>query len=325
MRRHRALALLFIAHSLLTPVSHAAVLISSVGALDASAVTHTIVGPNSAGTPPNPVAQGTNFGAVGGITIGSVFGTGVLITPTVVLTAAHVVDTYSGSGVVNFNTTGGFVARNVTGVTLHPLWAPSDNLNYDLAYITLDSAVTTATPYPLYTATNEAGQSTVMVGYGQTNDGTSYIKRMGVNEIESAYTFIPPSTLSPALSGSILISDFDSDGTDYMTWFGDSGGPLFIGGAVAGIASFISDSTPSHGDFFGHVRVSSFTAPGGFLYGFVPAAAYVPEPHSMLYGLFGLFGLRLARRRRTLALDGGGDGQGLRQRERRFRRKNAHG
>ena len=191
------------------------------------------------------------------------------------------------------------------------------NLNYDLAYITLDAAVTTTTPYELYTGTDEAGKSTVMVGYGLTNTSGIGIKRMGVNEIEGPYEFVLPSNLNPSASGNIMVSDFDGDGSDFMVWSGDSGGPLFINGKVAGIASWISDSTPTYGDFFGHVRVSSFTGSGLFLSQFVPAAAYVPEPGTMAYGLMAVAALRWNRRRQAAA--GFGEGVPARGARRRSR------
>jgi hypothetical protein len=189
-------------------------------------------------------------------------------------------------------------SRSVASVTIHPLWtsAPGGNLNYDVAYVTLSSAVT-ITPYSLYTLTDESGKAIELVGYGQTNDTSSGVKRRGFNEVDASYTYVAPSTLNLNPSGNILVSDFDSDGSDYMTWFGDSGGPLFIGGKVAGIASWVSDPTPGYGDFFGHARVSSFTS--NFLSAFVPAASYVPEPGTMSYGLIGLMVIRWMRARRA--------------------------
>jgi secreted trypsin-like serine protease len=276
-------------------LAHGAVLMDvtdTPASLDASQFQKIIVGPGPAGTPPNPPAQGGNYPGVASLIVGAALGSGALISPTVVLTAAHVVESFSGSGTVNFFG----ASRTISSVSIHPLWTsiPGGNLNYDLAYVTLSSAVTIQ-PYSLYTLTNEAGQATEMVGYGQTNDSSYGVKRLGFNEVDASYTFVP-GFINLDANGRILVSDFDGDNTDHSTWSGDSGGPLFINGQVAGIASWISDSTPSYNDFFGHVRVSSFTS--NFLSPFVPIATYVPEPGTMSYGLISLVAIRWIRARR---------------------------
>lgn len=302
----------------------AAVLIDPIAptTLDYPDLDLIIVGTNQAGTGPDPIGQGANYGAVGSITIDSIFGSGVLISPSVMLTAAHVVEGYAGTGTVEFSTPGGFVTRSISSVTIHPLWTSlvGGNLNYDLAYISLNADVTTATPYELYTSTDEAGKSTVMVGYGRTNTNGPGTKRMGVNEVDATYTFVPPGLLNLNPSGSILVSDFDSDGSDFTTWSGDSGGPLLIGGKVAGIASWTSDSTPTYSDYFGHVRVSSFISSGGFLSAFVPVTSAVPEPATLTYGLMAFVALRWNRRRQTSAGHISADGRGRAKRPRRRRR-----
>lgn len=281
-----------------------------------------IVGTGPVGTTPLPPAQGGNYAGVGAIFIGGVQGTGTLINETTILTAAHVAAAFSGSGTINFNTPSGSFSRTITAKTVHPLWTsnPGGNLNYDVAYLTIGTPITTITPYELYLNTDEIGKAVEFVGYGRTNNSGTGIKRKGVNEVDFPYTFTYPNIFTPTPTGNILISDFDNDGTDYLIWSGDSGGPMFIGGKVAGIASWISSASPTYGNVAGHVRVSSFL--NDFLSPFVPVvvASSVPEPTTAAYAMIALLGLRHLRARRFTAEDRAGTAAPRRIRRRRLGR-----
>jgi len=95
----------------------------------------------------------------------------------------------------------------------------------------------TLTPGPGFVGT--LGVQTLVEG------GTANVKREGVN------------TVARILSGGILESDFPSRAGFGVLGGGDSGGPAFINGQIAGIASFGSDST-MFGANTDWARVSSF-------------------------------------------------------------------
>lgn len=133
--------------------------------------------------------------------------TGVLITHSSVLTAAHCVEAGS-SYYVDFGSNGFWGTA-----TLHP--------TVDMAVVsTLDKL---GRPFHARLATQvNPGAAITLVGYGRTNaalppDG---IKRYGFNTIDSVdptYLYFDTDLMSPP-------------GQEAATCFGDSGGPAFLGG-----------------------------------------------------------------------------------------------
>jgi hypothetical protein len=230
-------------------------------------------------------------------------------------------------------------------VSVHPGWTGQFlGGGNDLAVITLDAtAPAGAQRYELYTGSNEVGQIHTKVGWGQVGlgNGTPIFTggfRMGNNTYDATgELFEPGFGLAP--NPGLLVYDFD-DGLFSQTlgyaphdafgfWFGinhlgqglaevsaapgDSGGPTFIDGKIAGIASYgvtiwddalgalsilSSDSTDptlgpdsSFGEFGGDTRVS--------YYADWITAQTIPEPGSWALMLGGLMAVgSLARRRR---------------------------
>jgi hypothetical protein len=171
--------------------------------------------------------------------------------------------------------------------------------------------------YGLYTDVDEIDNPFNVVGFGRTGSGTtgnagaSGNRRQGWNIWDGtlADMALPGAPLNP----NILISDFDDgsaahDGWDYYfgiqsfledgslevsTALGDSGGPSFIDGRIAGITSFglrLSDGGHStdlddrlnstFGEFNGMTRVSSYDD--------WISANMVPEPGSAGLAAMGL-------------------------------------
>jgi hypothetical protein len=180
----------------------------------------------------------------------------------------------------------------------------------DIAVITLTQDAPPEAPrYRLYGGSDEIGRAAVLVGYGATGHGsTGYVdgfdaaptKRAGLNRIEAVRVDEP--------SIEFLVADFDSGlpannalevfgyesdlgfGVDEVgPAAGDSGGPLFIGSAIAGVNAYTArlpiadvngqtDSSWGEGNFF--TRVSDYrdfirTATGG-------TVVFVPEPSTLL-------------------------------------------
>jgi hypothetical protein len=252
------------------------------------------------------------------------FATAALISDRHLLTAAHVFDLDQDGNVdplppdfpptlVSFDLVGGPYQATINHdrIRVMPAWIDAW---HDLAIIELDQPAPLGIPrYPLYGLRNEVGKPAVFAGYGLTGHGGSgavedlqTFMRAGLNRIEATNEGIDLSLVpTPPNLGPMLVTDFDNGlaannallahlsiasdlgfGPDeVIPTQGDSGGPVFIDGVIAGISSFGSggfptDVTPapdsSWGEIGFHTRVSSFqefitTASGG-------EAVFVPEP-----------------------------------------------
>jgi hypothetical protein len=116
--------------------------------------------------------------------------------------------------------------------------------------------------YPeLYTENNEIGLCCSIVGFGftgtfdtgaKTMDGK---KRAGSNYIEDIYSDL-------LICSASRIGQKNRTSLEFLIASGDSGGPLYIGGKLAGINSCVlstdKNSDSSYGDESGHTRISKF-------------------------------------------------------------------
>lgn len=174
--------------------------------------------------------------------------TGTFITPTVVLSAAHCTmgGKVDADGNVDLklaiikisdaaNKEAELVAQS-TAVVRNPLWDKNGgNVNkFDLSLITFPEGTAQAMSSIASTPAKTKDKFTI-VGYGLnqmkdvSNGDSAGMKREGVN------------TVSRLSGGFIQFTGKDStttgDGTDVSSASGDSGGPLFINGKVAGVTS----------------------------------------------------------------------------------------
>ena len=218
-----------------------------------------------------------------------------------ILTTAHLFDGRIGSATVTFETTGGLETRHVSKILPHPGY--DDQSNNDLAIVWLSSsAPVTANRYDIHRKANEIGQITTLVGYGSTGTGSTGahnsdsppIRLKALNQFDADAATLKSQLGAwmdwTPLKGSQLIADFDNglaandalgrlmqqhdlgQGADEgLIAQGDSGGPAFLDGRVAGIATYVSslshydtapdidiDTNSSFGEIAAWQRVSHY-------------------------------------------------------------------
>ena len=221
----------------------------------------------------NRAYTGEGYDGVVRVSVAGYYGTGVLLYDgRAILTAAHLFSHGSTEANVYFETIAGIQTIAASKVSVLSSY-DALNTNNDLALVWLgSSAPTAAERYALYRDGNEIGQTLTMVGYGQPSTGASGLSttysaapiRQKANNVFDADAATLKATLGSIMSwtpaaGTQLIADFDN-GTSAQDALGrlinrpslglganegsissgDSGGPAFISGKVAGIASYIT-------------------------------------------------------------------------------------
>ena len=230
--------------------------------------------------PSNRALPGTGYDGVVRVSYNGSYGTGVLLYDgRAVLTAAHLfAGGVSGSANVYFETAAG--GQTMTASLITPLASYSAvTEDGDLALVWLNSAApVAANRYGLYRDGDEIGKAMTLVGYGQPGTGAtgvdgsytgSYLRLKASNQFDADAATLK-SRLGAAMSwsptaGRQLLADFDDGSTAHdalgalaqvsntgldqgegLIARGDSGGPAFINGLVAGIASYSASlSSPS--------------------------------------------------------------------------------
>ncbi len=214
---------------------------------------------------------GDGYDGVVRISSGGYSGTGALLYDgRAVLTAAHLFTATNLSASVRFETRDGSRSIAASRVLIHPLY-DDDQANHDLAIVWLAAPAPLAAPrYTLYRDQDEIGQAFTLVGYGRTGtgvtgeslDGYTVPVRLkasnrfdaGIETLKSALGSLMAWSPVP---GTQLIADFDegSSARDALGRLiqrtelgqgldegfiasGDSGGPAFIRGLLAGVASY---------------------------------------------------------------------------------------
>ena len=238
-----------------------------------------------------------DFSASGGSCTGS-----LLLSGRHILTAAHCFNAAANTPNLNpdptllrvrFDTVEGRIVLPVSRVFIHPGWTADRDSNNDIAILELGAVPPdSADRYDIFRGSNEVGQVIQRVGFGVggtgllgeiEEDGVP-IRRVGQNRYD-----VLGDVFSPAvIPGTQLGYDFDNGqptndaiGRDYGvrgtgvgalevgSSSGDSGGPSFINGQIAGIVSYgFSPTTPgvdvtdandtSFGEIFADTRVSAY-------------------------------------------------------------------
>jgi hypothetical protein len=230
--------------------------------------------PSLAVTSPNAlwnfaVSPGMGLDGVVQVRAQSFSGTGTILPDgRHVLTAAHVVEA-NGAILwpihIEVDTPTGTTSIAVHSVTLHPLFDLA-NENHDLAILELAGpAPVTAERCPIYREGDELGRTFTLVGYGNPGTGlTGEIhsgpeKLWGQNRFDAdmaalsakgLLAWIPKPGVQLAAdmdSGSVLrdalgrllgVSHLGLGASEAIITPGDSGGPAFVDGKIAGVASY---------------------------------------------------------------------------------------
>ena len=248
-----------------------------------------------------------------------------------VLTAAHCVADSAGNPDVFgltalFETSDAIAQIEYAGVRIYPGYSGDPFSGNDLAIVRLSAAAPPgADRYAIYKGRDELGRVVQLAGYGATGRGReddafpAGQRRLGLNRLDaSGSAFHYPG------GDSLLLYDFDNgtprndgfgvllglhdtgEGLDeVIPSHGDSGGPTFINGAVAGLHSFSfrlkgpdvdGVLNQSFGEFGADVRLSTYA-------GWIDSQTSVPEPSTMYLLPGALCALMLhrvlSRRRRT--------------------------
>jgi secreted trypsin-like serine protease len=222
----------------------------------------------------NQALPGGEYDGVVRIKVGNTLATGALLYDgRAVLTAAHLflADSNSSAVTVFVETTAGQQSLSAQRILVHPQYDSANSVN-DLAIIWLTApAPVQAQRYNIYRASDEIGQVFTAVGFGKTGLGsTGYssvqpttpvrVKSLNVfdtdaatlkNELDSNVGWQPTnqqlvadfddgSVAHDALGGLLNLPNLGQGSAEGFIASGDSGGPAFINGLIAGVASYVS-------------------------------------------------------------------------------------
>jgi hypothetical protein len=246
---------------------------------------------------------GDGYDGVVRVSYAGYYGTGTLLFDgRAILTAAHLFSGKSGTAQVAFETRSGSQTLAGTKLLIHPGYDTQGN--NDLALVWLSStALTTADRYSIYRDSNEIGQIFTTLGYGRTGTGatgatssdtTSSTRLKAANQFDAdaatLKSYLGSEMGWTPLAGTQLIADFDNGNTandalgrlinrndlgqglnEGFIAAGDSGGPAFLSGQIAGVASYTaslsrggvtpdidSSSNSSFGEIAAWQRVSAY-------------------------------------------------------------------
>lgn len=161
---------------------------------------------------------------------------GTLVTPDVIVTAAHCLLDGPARVVAAFFADGATeVDYDVVAYAIHPDFDPAVLAYADIALVAVDRPVAGVPPMPLAAAKPRPRTRGIIVGYGQDEAGNVGAKEMGTVRLKPCPRIFRRAGIGRGqLAGSLC---WRPRKRGHDTCQGDSGGPLIIGGDVAGVTS----------------------------------------------------------------------------------------
>jgi len=185
-----------------------------------------------------------DYPALAGITIqfsGSLgLCSGTLIAPAVVLTAAHCVENGPLAVTVSFVVSGTQQDHPVRQIEIDPRRV-AGRLAADIAVLKLATPVNDVVPIPLARVRPRPGSTGTIVGFGEDASGQIAHREAGTIRVGRCPARLRRAGLSRL--GTFVCWRADRGGAGICP--GDSGGPLLVGGAVAGVA--VATTSPGCG------------------------------------------------------------------------------
>lgn len=250
------------------------------------------------------------------LSIAGGIGSGTLIAPGWVLTAAHVVTGSGGAplSLASISVSINGESRGVTAIAIHPGWTGSNfTAGTDLALVQLTAPVTSVTPAARLSGAVPLGSELVLTGYGAFGFGSiGLIDPPGTLRAVTNTFDAPASSVYPSWSSSLALMDFDAPATSVFNRFGstdatamegspatgDSGGGSFVlmGGSwlLAGVHSFTFTTGAGAAAPFGYGTGAADVLIGGAHAAWIDSV--IPTPGAT--GALAL-GIALAARRRN--------------------------
>lgn len=162
--------------------------------------------------------------------------TGTVIGPLAVLTAGHCLSFGAIAAAVFVYPDGVTrIRHDAVDATVHPGFSINQAAYSDVAMLALETPVTETTPLPLVAKAPRAGLRGTIIGYGLDGAVGAETKRMGTVRVRRCPRAIRRVGIYPGQLSTSVCWKPKANGND--TCPGDSGGPLLVKGAVAGVTS----------------------------------------------------------------------------------------
>jgi len=191
---------------------------------------------NGVPTPDYPALAGLTIQFSGSLGLCS----GTLIAPAVVLTAAHCVENSPQAVVASFVVSGTQQDHPVRQIEINPRRV-AGTLEADIAVLKLATPVNDVAPIPLARVRPRPGRTGTIVGFGEDASGQIAHRQAGMIRVGRC----PAKLRRAGLSRLGTVVCWRADRGAAGTCEGDSGGPLLVAGAVAGVT--VATTSPSCG------------------------------------------------------------------------------